>query len=160
MKPLTDPSDPLQLLIRLRSEENCSCVVRNGDCIRIYRERGVRDLFRLLHERPRELQGALIADKVVGKGAAALMILGRIEALFADVISIPALELLERARIATRYGIAVPRIINRQGTGPCPLESRCAACITAEECLPLIREFVEHRTRGTESESNQPTDSI
>ncbi len=41
--------------------------------MRIFRERGVADLFRLQHEEPQLLRGAFIADKVVGKGAAALM---------------------------------------------------------------------------------------
>lgn len=55
--------------------------------MRIFRERGVADLFRLLHEEPQLLRGAFIADKVVGKGAAALMVLGGVEGLFADVVS-------------------------------------------------------------------------
>ena len=41
--------------------------------MRIFRERGVADLFRLLREEPQLLRGAFIADKVVGKGAAALV---------------------------------------------------------------------------------------
>ena len=40
--------------------------MRNGDTIRIFRERGVRDLWRLLHEEPELLDGAFVADKVVG----------------------------------------------------------------------------------------------
>ena len=58
--------------------------------MRIFRERGVADLFRLQHEEPQLLRGAFIADKVVGKGAAALMVLGGVEGLFADVVSRPA----------------------------------------------------------------------
>ena len=57
--------------------------------MRIFRERGVADLFRLLHEEPQLLRGAFIADKVVGKGAAALMVLGGVEGFFAGVVSRP-----------------------------------------------------------------------
>ena len=35
--------------------------------MRIFRERGVADLFRLLHEEPQLLRGAFIADKVIGR---------------------------------------------------------------------------------------------
>ena len=45
--------------------EKCSCVVRNGDEVRIFRERGVKDLYRLLREEPQLLDGAFVADKVV-----------------------------------------------------------------------------------------------
>lgn len=39
--------------IGLLFAEKCSCVVRNGDEVRIFRERGVKDLYRLLREEPR-----------------------------------------------------------------------------------------------------------
>ena len=67
---LTD--DQRLQLIDLLHVEACSCVIRNGDVTRIFRERGVKDLYRLLEEEPELLDGAFVADKVVGKGAAAL----------------------------------------------------------------------------------------
>ena len=89
---LTD--DQRLQLIDLLHVEACSCVIRNGDVTRIFRERGVKDLYRLLEEEPELLDGAFVADKVVGKGAAALMILGGVGELHADVISRPARLLL------------------------------------------------------------------
>lgn len=106
--------------------EKCSCVIRNGDSMRIFRERGVADLFRLLREEPQLLRGAFIADKVVGKGAAALMVLGGVEGLFADVVSRPALELLAGAGIAVEYTVVVPGIMTAPGRGTCPVEQLCA----------------------------------
>ena len=107
------------------------------------RERGVADLFRLLHEEPQLLRGAFNADKVVGKGAAALMVLGGVEGLFADVVSRPALELLAGAGIAVEYTVVVPNIVNRAGTGTCPVEQLCAGAASAAECLPLIEGFMQ-----------------
>ena len=103
--------------IGLLFAEKCSCVVRNGDEVRIFRERGVKDLYRLLREEPQLLDGAFVADKVVGKGAAALMILGGVEELFADVVSRAALDLLAAAGKAVAYTVAVPHIINRGADG-------------------------------------------
>ena len=77
---LTD--DQRLQLIDLLHVEACSCVIRNGDVTRIFRERGVKDLYRLLEEEPELLDGAFVADKVVGKGAAALMILGGVGFMF------------------------------------------------------------------------------
>ena len=105
--------------------------------MRIFRERGVADLFRLLREEPQLLRGAFIADKVVGKGAAALMVLGGVEGLFADVVSRPALELLAGAGIAVEYTVVVPNIVNR------PVEQLCAGAASAAECLPLIEGFMQ-----------------
>lgn len=129
--------------IELLFAEKCSCVIRNGDTVRIFRERGVTDLYRLLRGEPELLHGAFIADKVVGKGAAALMVLGGVEGLFADVVSHPALDLLAGAGIAVDYTVAVPNIANRAGTGICPVEQLCEGAATAAECLPRIEGFMQ-----------------
>ena len=66
--------EELQDLIDLLHERKCSCVLRNGE-IYTFERRGVEDLYDLLREQPGLLLGADVADKVVGKGAAALMVL-------------------------------------------------------------------------------------
>lgn len=130
-----------QNLIDLLHAERCSCVIGSADSVVICRERGVMDLLRLLETSPCVLDGACVADKVVGKGAAALMILGGVSAVYADVISRAALDLLAGAGIPAGFGECVDAIINRAGTGVCPVETLCRDCATAGECLPLIRNF-------------------
>lgn len=129
-------------LVDLLRDEQASCVIRNGAETRIFRERGVKDLFRLLEEDPAFLAEACVADKVVGKGAAALMVLGGVRGVYAEVVSAPVLGLFAAAHIPVEYGIEVPHIINRAKTGWCPVETLCRDCRTAEECLPLIRGFI------------------
>lgn len=140
---LTD-GDRQRLIERLFAEK-CSCVIRNGDTTRIFHERGVKDLYRLLTEEPEFLDGAFVADKVVGKGAAALLILGGVRELYADVISLPARQLLATAPIKVTYRLEVPYIINRTRTGQCPVETLCRNCATAQEALPLIRDFIDRQ---------------
>ncbi len=127
--------------------EKCSCVIRNGNEIRVYHERGVKDLYRLLKEEPEFLDGAFVADKIVGKAAAALMILGGVKEVFADVISQPAYKLFGRARVHAEYTLMVPHIINRSQTDWCPLEKRCADTVSAEECLPVIENFITEKSQ-------------
>lgn len=131
----------MKRLIRLLHEGGHSLVVGN-DTVRTFDGRGVSDLYRLLTEDSGELRGASVADKVVGKGAAALMIIGHIERLYADIISEQAFELLLESSVKVTYGQKVSHIINRSGTGWCPIETLCRDCKTAEECLPLIQKFM------------------
>lgn len=133
----------MEQLIDILHSEGCSCVVRNGDEIRLFHRRGVMDLYLLLRDETQLLEGADIADKIIGKGAAALMILGGVGRVYTDVISQAALELFEKSGVEVEYGGVVSHIINRTGTGLCPVERLCAECATAEECLPLIEEFVK-----------------
>ena len=120
----------------------CSCVIANGSRLEQFHERGVKDLYHLLHNDKALLDGAFIADKVVGKGAAALMIAGGVKAVYADVMSRAALSLFQHHCLEVEYGLLVDNIINRTGTDICPVEKLCAQCLTAEECLPLIEDFV------------------
>ena len=62
-------------LIRLLHEGGYSCVIRKEE-IRTFTQRGVADLYDLLNQHPVFLHGAQVADKVVGKAAAALMVRG------------------------------------------------------------------------------------
>ena len=125
----------------------CSCIIRNNGTTRTFHERGVKDLHRLLMQEPEILSGASLADKVVGKGAAALMIVGEVAWVYADVISQAAMELFEQSRVEVQYGEIVPNIINRAGTDICPVEKLCRDCKTAEECLPLIDKFIKEMSR-------------
>lgn len=128
--------------------EGHSLVVRNHGETCVFDGRGVSDLYRLVTEGDL-LRGAEVADKVVGKGAAALMILGGVKSVHALTISRPALALFARSTVAVTYDKPVDTIINRTGTGPCPVEALCAECTTAEQCLPLISTFIEKLKKDT-----------
>lgn len=129
-------------LMQLLKEGNHSLVVANG-YIRTFNKRGILDLYNILKEEPEFLQDAEIADKIVGKGAAAIMIVGGAKSLSTYVISTPALELLRKSSVKTEYIMEVDNIINRDGDGICPVEQLCMDCVTAKECLPLIENFLE-----------------
>ena len=142
-------NDDRKRLIDRLVKENSSCVVDNGVEVRSFYGRGVSDLYRLLTEEPEFLTGAFIADKVVGRGAATLMILGGVNAVFARVISTPALEFFRTYGIEVEYTVEVPHIINRQGSDWCPLEKRCIHAATVEECRVIIDQFMQELSQHT-----------
>ncbi len=127
-------------LIQLLHEGKHSLVVANGE-ICTFKGRGVTDLYHLLQDDPGFLYEASIADKVVGKAAAALMALAKVKEVYADVVSRPALDLLSKTNVKIRYGTVVPYIINRTATGWCPLEILCFDCATLEDCFHQIEAF-------------------
>ena len=136
-----------QLIDRLHAE-GCSCVIYNNDHTHLFHKRGVQDLHQLLRTSPEVLCGAMIADKVVGKGAAVLMTAGGVRWVYADVISQSALEFLLTHNIEAEYGSVVPNIINRAGTDICPVEKLCMQCVNIEDALTLIDEFIEKMRRA------------
>lgn len=132
-------------LVRTLHEGGYSCVIENNGEVRTFSRRGVADLYLLLKTGPEFLRGASVADKVVGKGAAALMVLGGIKELYTDIISTPALGLLLKAGVTVGFGTEIPQIRNRENTGFCPVESLCLNVDEEEEMLPLIDGFIRER---------------
>lgn len=124
-------------------------LVIDSDGIHNYDGRGVSDLYRLFCHEPQLLHGASLADKVVGKGAAAIMVSGGVRSVFAEVISTPAAALLRQAGVEVAYAVEVPYIVNRTGDGRCPLETLCEDCRTADECMPRIAAFVDGLRTGS-----------
>lgn len=147
------PEELAGLVKALKDGANTLVISNNGQT-HSYRERGVATLFRLLSESPETLNGALLADKVIGKGAAALMILGGVRLVYGEVVSQPAVELFKNSGVEFYCGLTVRNIANRAGTGICPVETLCAPCLTAEECLPLIAAFIASMKR----DATNPTD--
>lgn len=133
----------MKSLIEILHEGNGhSLVIKNGNNIQVFNGRGITDLLQLLDNKPELLKGASVADKVVGKAAAALMITGRIKELHADLISRPALELLASTPIKVTYDTITEYIINRMNTGICPMEAACKDCNTPDECITEIKKRI------------------
>lgn len=121
-----------------------SCVRANGDCIRTFTQRGVADLYDLLVQDADFLKGASVADKVIGKAAASLMVLGGVKEVYTHTISQPALLLLQEAGINVSYDEAVHHIINRDKTGWCPLEQASRDLHSPQEIFPVIKNFISN----------------
>lgn len=133
----------MEELINLLHSGGYSCVIANNGKVRTFTQRGVADLYDLLTQEPEFLKGALIADKVVGKGAAALMVLGGVKELYTDIVSSKAMELFGASGVKVGFAQEVPFIWNRDHTGWCPVETLCSEEESAEAILPLIRGFLE-----------------
>jgi iron complex outermembrane receptor protein len=134
----------MEKLIKILHEGDYSCVVENFEEIFTFTGRGVSDLYDMIKNKPDFLQNARIADKIIGKGAAALMILGGVKDVYADVISLSALILLREAGIEADFGRVVPFIWNRDKTDWCLLEKICYEETSAKAILPLIEEFINN----------------
>jgi hypothetical protein len=103
---------------------------------------GVKDLFNIVSASRHKLAGASIADRVIGRGAALLLALGKVREVYAQVISSPAVKVLEDASITVDYGTMVPNIINRDGTDMCPVEKLTMNISDPEEAFVKIKEFL------------------
>lgn len=131
-----------ELINEIHQEGITLALSKNGKT-HTFHQRGIADLYTIYTETPELLNGAVIADKVVGKGAAAIMIAGGVSRIHADVISIPALDMFEKSNTEISYTELVPHIWNRSHTDWCPVEKRCHDIKSIEKCLEQIHEFIQ-----------------
>lgn len=130
-------------IIKLLHQGGYSCVVKNNDEIRTFTNRGVKDLYDLYSNDACFLAGAVVVDKVVGKAAAALMILGKVAEIYTDLISQPALTLLHNNDIKVTFLNKTEVILNRDKSGWCPLETLSHNENSPQKILALIAGFIE-----------------
>lgn len=127
----------MQELIAILKKKDCSLVIKNHGAITTYNKPGVRDLEHLLDHEPEVLKGAIVADKVIGKAAAAMVVVGGINQLYAEVMSRRAIPFLEEAQISYTYGELVETI--QEEGGRCQLEKISEPATTPEETVELLR---------------------
>jgi len=108
-------------------------------------DRGVKPLLYLLENEKEFLKGASVADKVIGKAAALLMVLGEIKEVYTGIISEPAIKVFEKHNIPFFFDTKVERIINRKGDGLCPMETLCLDVEEPMEAEKRIKDFLKQK---------------
>lgn len=118
------------------SSGNYTCVLCHDESIYTSTQRGVAPLLDLIDSGV-DVTGFSAADKVVGKATALLYLYLGVTALYAQVISAPAVEILSCIRL--EYDWQVPFIRNRDGTGCCPMELAAENIDDPQQILSAVR---------------------
>ena len=125
-------------------KENHTIVIYKSDAsVVVSDDRGVAPLMKLLNEDKEQLRDSMIADKVIGKAAALLMVYGKVKEVFTPIISVPAIEVFKNHNVKITYDKIVERIINRKGDGLCPMETLCLNTDNPEEAFFKVNEFIK-----------------
>ncbi|MBR4721719.1 MAG: DUF1893 domain-containing protein [Muribaculaceae bacterium] len=131
----------LKALLNLEPETFGVVRSAEGETVRFSR-RGVADLFELVGSRPDFTCGAIIADRVIGRGAALLIVKGGFSGVYARLISRPALDVLVKAKIPVEYDTLADNIFNRDLSSICPVEQLTADIVDPDEALKAIERFI------------------
>lgn len=100
-----------------------SCVVIQDDrIIHTADGRGVSPLLKLYRDDPGKLRDAFVVDKIIGKAAAMILVLGGATRVYGLVMSVAGRRYLEQHGITAEYGRCVDVISNREQNGICPIE--------------------------------------
>ncbi len=125
--------------VSLLKQEGYTLVLYNENECRVFCERGVAPLLSLL-ESGEVLAGFSAVDKVIGKAAAFLYVALGIRSVYALTMSESAYLLMREKKIFVECESIVPRILNRAGSGFCPMESAVLTQSDPELAIQKIKE--------------------
>lgn len=106
-------------------EKDASLVVKfsNGE-IKDYFNKRVIDIVSILKEDENGLNGAVVADKIIGKVAATLLTKGKVKKVYTKTLSKFGKEVFDNNNISYEYELMTEYVINNDKTGMCPMENK------------------------------------
>lgn len=138
-----------QEAISLITEGRAECVlVRDGEVIVRESGHGVSPLLTMYDSHGDQMRGAVVVDKVIGRAAACIAICGGASHVHGELMSEDAVTFLADNHISSSYTTLVPRILNRNLDGLCPLEQSVLGLTDPEEALAALRRRVEELQSG------------
>ncbi|NLP11563.1 DUF1893 domain-containing protein [bacterium] len=107
-------------------------VEKGGRVIFASSEPMLKPLLLCLQQRRSEIAGATVIDKIVGRAAAYLCVKGKVAEVITPLASLGAQDVLQQAGIPLQAQRVVAQIMNRDNTGPCPMEQLAGEALSAE----------------------------
>ena len=126
-------------MLEMLNQQGLSLLVYNDSVLTTHANRGIQDLLQLLSEQPERLKGAVVADKIIGKSAAAIMATGGVKEVHTNIICTPAKQLFEQQGILVFATEEVPMILNRDKSSMCPMDTQIAEVESIEECVAILQ---------------------
>lgn len=132
-------ADMLSALRARLERESLTCIVQRGDKVLTSTQRGIRPLLEWVAQ-GEDLRGGSAADKIVGKAAALLYARMGVREVYAGTLSESGLAALRAHGIRAEYSVLTERIVNRAGTGICPMEETVLAIDDPELAYGVLTE--------------------
>ena len=131
-------ADVLAEAKRLLSAKAAFALVKDGVIFSYAKGCGVKPLLDRLETRPEDLKGAWLIDKVVGRAAAAIAVKGGVKRVHALTLSEDAESFLREKGVQTSCDEKTPKILNRDKTGPCPMEEAVSGLSDVEKMVDAV----------------------
>ena len=119
-----------------------TCVLCKGETVLTSTLSGIFPMLAFI-KNDTNLSGYSAADKIVGKAAAMLFVLAGVKEVYASVMSRQAEEVFNRFGILYSCDTLAENIINRNGTGLCPMEEAVSDIDEPQAAFEAIKRTME-----------------
>ncbi|OOB80538.1 MAG: hypothetical protein BEN19_04385 [Epulopiscium sp. Nuni2H_MBin003] len=115
-----------QLFDKIKCGEATFIIVKNNTIVYEDSGIGVKPIMKIINYNPEIINGAVVADKVIGKAAAMLLCKFKARYVCGILMSRTAIQILKSYNVEYKYENLVDTIKNRTNDDLCPLE-KCVA---------------------------------
>ena len=122
------------------------CLCRDGEIV-TDDGKGISPMIKFIGE-GKALNGFSAADLIVGKAAAMLFVKAGIAEVYGKVMSESAADFLKSHGVKFSYETLTEKIINRAGTGICPMEQTVAEIDSVDEAYIALCNKLEQLRQG------------
>jgi hypothetical protein len=116
-------------------------IEKDGEIIFESAEPMLRPLYHCITEKLELMKGAVVVDKIVGRAAALLCVLGKVSEVYTPLASETAVALLTKNGIRIEAKKVISQIMNRDNSGPCPMEKMASAFESPVEFYNKLKEI-------------------
>jgi len=127
----------------LIAKEAATCVIiKNDNIIHCAKGPGIAPLIGLYENNPELLKDSFVVDKVIGKAAAMMSVLGGAKKVYGVLMSKAGFAYLNEHHVEAEYGKCVAFISNRTKDGLCPLEKTVLDVSDESEAYYLLKDTI------------------
>ena len=121
---------------------NTTCVLVKEDKIILSKDKGIAPILKFINA-GENLENFSLADRIVGKAVAMLVVYSKIREVYAEVLSEKGEEVLKKHNIKYSYKTLTENIINRKGDDICPMEKTVSKIYDATLAYHALKKKVE-----------------
>lgn len=137
-------SDALDEAIELIKEDEIACaLIVNGQIMATAKGRGIKPLIEMCQANVDSANGAVLADKIIGRAASFIAIHFGIKAIYGETMSKGAVKLLIEYSVETAQNTLADEIRNRANTGICPMDSAVLNITAVDEAVARLKEEIQ-----------------
>jgi hypothetical protein len=126
-------------------EENLTlAIVKNGELLYSTKSHRISGFLDAIDKCGDNLQGASLADRVVGKAIALLCVYAKIKEAYAAVLSRKAQTIFKQHKIAIHWNELVENVLDETKTGMCPFEKAAAEISDPEKAYKTLKGLREN----------------
>jgi hypothetical protein len=102
-------------------------LIRGGQIVFRSKSERLKPLICSINKHKKEMRGATVFDKVIGRAAAILLSYSKVKEVWTPIISRGGKNILQKNKIKTEYKREVENIMNQKGDDLCPMEKMSLA---------------------------------